>query len=162
MRCARNLPLNDAEDFVELFHEIAFVLQSARSIADEYIHVPLLGSLNGIEHHRSRVRTGLLLDDIHTCTLSPDLQLLNGPRTESIASGEQNLFALLFIAVCQFANGGCLADTIYANEQNNSDAVRVLLQTVVIIPSKQLHQLPGQNRLQLGSILDALLLHFRS
>ncbi|MNV44437.1 hypothetical protein D3C71_1361960 [compost metagenome] len=59
----------------------------------------------------------------------------------------------------QLADGRRLADAVHADEQNYRDSVRILLQRVVVVAPKKLHQLAGENRLQLGCILNPLLLH---
>ncbi|MNC44105.1 hypothetical protein D3C75_930010 [compost metagenome] len=60
----------------------------------------------------------------------------------------------------QLADGSRLAHAINSNEQNNCNSIRIFLQAVIIISAQQLHKLTGQNRLQLGSIFNPILLHF--
>ncbi|MNC30229.1 hypothetical protein D3C75_785070 [compost metagenome] len=162
MRRTRNLTLNDPEYLVQLFHQIALILQSACCIADQHVYIPLLRSLYRIKHDRCRVGPRLLFNNVYASPLSPDFKLLNRSGTKRITCSQENLFAFLFVAVRQLADSCRLADTVDSNKQNNRDAVRILLQAVVVVTAQQLHQLAGENRLQLRCILNSLLLHFGS
>lgn len=64
-----------------------------------------------------------LLDDGHAYALAPDIELLDGSSAECVGSTEIHLFAVLLELVCQLADGGGFAHTVYAN--NHYDVWRV-------------------------------------
>lgn len=86
--CSR---LNDAVDLCQFLHQILLIMQPSCGVADQHITASCLCRINGVIDHRCRVRAFGVLDNIHAGTLCPDLQLVNGSRTERICRSDQHL-----------------------------------------------------------------------
>jgi hypothetical protein len=69
-------------------------VQSSRRISEDYICTELLGLLDGVEDHASRIRAVLTLDDFAADPATPRNQLVNSRRTEGISSRENAALAL--------------------------------------------------------------------
>ena len=114
--CSR---LNDAVDLCQFLHQILLIMQTSCGVADQHITASCLCRINGVIDHRCRVRAFGVLDDIHAGTLCPDLQLVNGSRTERICRSDQHLFALAFQLMAQLADGGGLACAVDADHHDD-------------------------------------------
>ena len=79
-----------------------------------------LGGGNGVEHHRRRVGSLMLPDDIHPGPSGPDLQLIRCRRTEGIRRAQQHLFPVVLHLMGQLADGGGFAHTVDADHQNDA------------------------------------------
>ena len=78
------LILHDLAEFLGYFWLFGIWFWPSVGVADQHITASCLCRINGVIDHRCRVRAFGVLDDIHAGTLCPDLQLVNGSRTERI------------------------------------------------------------------------------
>ena len=98
---------------------MSFIVQTAGGIGDNHITASCLSGRDGIKNDSRRVRTFILLDDIRTGSVRPDLELVNGRRTEGIRRRQSNTLSLFDKTCRHFTDGGRFADTINADNQNN-------------------------------------------
>ena len=75
--------------------------------------------LDGIEYHRRRIGSLLMLHKVDTASLSPDFQLVDGRCTEGIRRRHKHLFALGLEIGRHLADGGGLSRTVYADDKND-------------------------------------------
>ncbi|MNQ07566.1 hypothetical protein D3C85_203470 [compost metagenome] len=107
----------------QLFHQVVFGVQATGGVGDQHIDATGLGGLHGVEDHRGRVGASVLRDHRDLVALTPDLQLLHRRGTEGVASGEHDFLALQLQFLRQFADGGGLAGTVDADDQNHERLV---------------------------------------
>ena len=119
MRCIFVQLLHDANDFLQLFHQVRFVLQTPCGICNQHVHVTRLRRLDGIENHGRGIRAGVLGNDRNIVALAPHLELFHRCRTEGIARRQHHRFALLLKLARQLADGGGFTHAVDANHQNN-------------------------------------------
>lgn len=115
MRSVGHYLLHHTLDLRQLVHQIDLIVQTSGCIDDHDIDAVSHGRTDCVISHRSRIATHLLLDDRHSYSLGPDLQLLYGRSTEGIGSPEHDALACLTKAMCQFADGSGLAYAVYAH-----------------------------------------------
>ncbi|CDN45251.1 hypothetical protein BN871_GX_00030 [Paenibacillus sp. P22] len=162
MRSARNLALDDAEDLVQLFHQVALVLQPARRVAQKDVRLALLGRLDGVIHDRRRIGARLLADDVDADALAPHFKLLDRAGPEGVAGRHQHRFPLALELMGELADRRRFADAVDPDEQNDRDAFVRHAQLAAVVAAEQADQLLRQHRLQLRGILDLALLHLGS
>ncbi len=113
------LPVNDPVDLAKLVHESLFIVDSAGSVADDDVGVIFDSSINCVKYHGGRIRALVVLDDVHTGAVRPDLQLVDGGGTERVGGSEDDLFALGFEVGRHLSDGGGLADAVYADDEDH-------------------------------------------
>ena len=153
MRCVRDDLLHDGLDFGQFTHEVDFVVQTASRVDDDNVGILRHSGFHRVESHRSGVGTLTLLNNGHTYPLSPNLQLRNSSRTESVGSTKHDLLARLLKVVGQLADGGSLAHAVHANDHNH---IRFLVSgnlksgaVARLVLLKQSHDFLFQNPVQL-------------
>ena len=109
---------HDADNLLQFFHQVRFILQTTRSIGNQDVNVARLRRLDGIENNRCRIRAGMLGNHRNIVALTPHLKLLYRRRAEGIARGQHHRFALLLKLTRQLADGGGFTDAVDANHQN--------------------------------------------
>ena len=92
-------------------------MQAACRVYQHHVGTIGLGTLKGIEGHRGRITSHLLLDDGHSYPLTPDAELLDGSCTEGIGSTETDLLACLLELPSQLTDGRGLAHAVHAYHQ---------------------------------------------
>ena len=95
-------------------------MQAPRGVAYQYVHALRACRLIRIKYHRGGIGilafpTLALRNHRDVIARAPFFQLLNGRRAKSIACGQHHGIATRLQALCQLANGGGFARTIYAN-----------------------------------------------
>ena len=85
---------------------------------DKYnISIIRLGTLNSIEGNTSRVRAHLLLDNRHSDTVAPNLNLLYSGGTESIGSTKIDLLSSFLELISKLTDSCGLANSIHSDYQ---------------------------------------------
>ena len=82
---------HDPVNLVQFVHKIGLGMQAAGGVADDHVHFPRAGGIQGVEEDGGGVRPGLLLDDLRPHPVRPDLQLLDGRRPEGIPGYQEHL-----------------------------------------------------------------------
>ena len=119
IRCIRKYFFHHLLDFLQLVHQSHLIVQTTCRINQHHISTIGLGTLQGIESHRGRVTTHLLLHHRHTYALTPDAQLLHGSGTEGVSSTQINLLASLLKLPSQLSDGRGLTHSIHAHYQDD-------------------------------------------
>ncbi len=104
--------LHHPNHFLQLFHQMALVLQSTCGIGNQHIDISGLGSLQGIKQHRGAIGTCMLGNHRNIVALAPNLQLLNRSRAEGITGCQHDRLAFALILFGQLAYGGGLANAV--------------------------------------------------
>ena len=113
------LTADDAVDLGKLVHQVLLVMQTSCSIDDQHIGVTALCGADCIINDRCGIGTFVMADKLDTDTVSPDCDLVDCGGTECVCGGKDNFFAILFEQICDFGNGGGLADTVDADDEDN-------------------------------------------
>ena len=95
-------------------------MQPSGGVDENHVHVPGLGGLNAVKHHRGRVRPLVLADNGRAASARPDLQLIGGRRPEGISRHQHDLLSLRGQLLCDLADGGGLAHAVDADDQNHA------------------------------------------
>ena len=111
--------LDNADNFLEFFHQVVFVVQTASGIYQHHVATAGHSRIAGIERHGRRVRAFLMLHEFGTRTLRRGFQLINGRRAECIAGGNHHLLALVLQAGGKLTDGGRFTGTVYANHKHH-------------------------------------------
>ncbi|MNS37603.1 hypothetical protein D3C72_698250 [compost metagenome] len=123
VRCVGVELADHPANLFQLFHQVVFGVQAAGGVGDQYIDATGLGGLHSVEYHRGRVGASMLGDHRDLVALAPDLQLLYRRRTEGVAGGEHDFLAFQLQFLRQLADGGGLAGTVDADDQNHERLV---------------------------------------
>lgn len=105
--------------FAEFLHQVYFGVQSPGGINDGHIAVVGDGVLNGFEGNGGGVGIHTFGEEITTYAVGPNFELIDSGRAEGICGAKDNLFALLFELVGEFAYSGCFAYTVDAYDHND-------------------------------------------
>ena len=116
---ARVLFPHDSHDLLQLGHQTGFVLQTSRRIDKENVFLVRLRGSPSIEREPSGISTNILGKDVSPGALTPNLQLINRRRAESIGRGDRDGQPLRYEEVGQFADGGGLPSPIDADDEND-------------------------------------------
>ena len=111
--------LHHADDFLQLFHQVRFVLQASGGIGNQDVDITRFSGLNGVEDNRGGIRTGMLGNHRNIVALTPDLKLFNRCRTESIARRQHHRFTLLLKLTRQLTNRRGFTHTVDAYHQDH-------------------------------------------
>ena len=106
-------------DLGQLFHKVDLGLQAAGGIHKEDVHLFGQGAIHGFVGHGGRIGTGGAGMEERAHALGPDLQLLDGRRTEGVGRGDHDLFALHAGTMGQLGDGGGLAHAVDADEEHH-------------------------------------------
>lgn len=93
-------------------------MQTSRRIDEYDVGILCLCRRHGIEYDRCRVCTFAVTDNAHARTFSPNFQLLACRRSERVGCRNNDAFALFAEHMSKFADGGCLAYSVYARKKN--------------------------------------------
>src|SRR5580704_10849855 len=106
-------------DLAQFLHQIGFVVEAACRIDDDDIGVPGNAALDGVEGYGAGVGAHSLFDDRHPNPITPDAELVNGGGTEGIGCAKEDGITSLLEVIGEFANGGCFADAVDADDEND-------------------------------------------
>ena len=111
--------LHHPHHLLELFHQVALVLQAAGGIGDQHVGAAGAGSLDGVIDDGGGVGTSVLGDHRNIVALTPHLQLLDRGGTEGIPRRQHHALAFGLELLGQLADGGGLADAVHADHQDH-------------------------------------------
>ena len=95
-------------------------MQPPGGVADDDVRPAGKPCVKRVVHHGGGVRTLRMGDHLRAGAFSPDRKLLDRRRAEGIGRCEQHTFALGPVPGGQLADGGCLADPIDSNHQEDA------------------------------------------
>ena len=95
-------------------------METSRCIADKQVCFAVSCRMNCVKDNSRRVCVFFMFDNFDTGTLSPNFQLVDGCRTESIRCRQQYRLAFVFEVMRKFTNGCGLTNTIDTDDQHHS------------------------------------------
>ena len=98
-------------------------MKAASRVDEHHVGTVGLGRGDGVESHRRRVGTHLLLDHGHAHTFAPDADLLHGGGTEGVGGTKIDLLAGFLKLVCELSNGCGLAHAVHADDKDDVRSV---------------------------------------
>ena len=129
-------------------------MQPSGGIHDQQVHALGLGRLDGVKHHRCRIRAFRVLDDRNPCPFSPHGQLLCRRRAEGISRAQHDLPADGLEAQCQLADGCGFAHAVHADQQHHHRPLQRRPRDIHLFHHDLLEHLPG-----FSGVLDLAGLH---
>ena len=85
MRSFWYLAFDDAVYFLQLVHQIGFIMQPSGSVNKKYVDIAGNSGFDSVKNHGSRVSAFFVTDNFAAGTLAPNLQLFGSGGTEGIA-----------------------------------------------------------------------------
>ena len=122
---------HDADNLLQLFHQVRFILQTTRGIGNQDVNIARLRRLDGVENDRCRIRAGVLGNHRNIVALPPNLELLNRRRAEGIPRRQHHRLALLLELTRQLADGGGFTDAVDADHQNHKRRFAFYVQRLI-------------------------------
>ena len=108
-----------ALDLLQFFHQVRLAVQPAGRVCDQYVAAAGFGRLHRVEGDCSRIRAGLLRDQVRAGALSPDGQLFDRRSAEGVARRQHHLAAFAAESAREFADAGGLARTVHADDEDH-------------------------------------------
>ena len=93
IRRSRENLIGNTGQFLEFSHQIDLGMQTAGRIDQHDIRLARSCRLQSVKHHRGRVGSFLLLDQIHTGPFGPAFELIDGGSPESVRRDHDDLFS---------------------------------------------------------------------
>ena len=100
-------------------------MHAAGSVDDQKVGFALFGGMNRVECQSARVTALAASDNFDSDALAPDAKLVDSCSSESVAGGQNNLFAVFNETPGEFGDRCSLADTVYTDDEINSQTFRI-------------------------------------
>ena len=78
--------------FLQLVHQIGFIMQPSGSVNKKYVDIAGNSGFDSVKNHGSRVSAFFVTDNFAAGTLPPNLQLFGSGGTEGIAGMSMTLY----------------------------------------------------------------------
>ena len=114
---------HDADDLLQLGHQVGLVVQAARGVDQQHVGAGLACLCQGVVGHGGRIGALRPADDIAPGTLAPDLQLLDGRGPKRIGGRQDGLAALVCELFRQLGDRRRLARAVDADDEHDVGAV---------------------------------------
>ena len=94
-------------------------METPGSIYNKHVNIALLCGGNRVVHYRRRVRSLVLANKLHACSVTPYGKLIDCRRAEGIRRRYENPLALGPEIGGNFSDGGGLAHAVYSDHEND-------------------------------------------
>jgi hypothetical protein len=95
-------------------------------VHDDGIEIARLRGADAVKNYGRGIGASPLLDQLSARAARPDFELLDGRGAESIRRAEKHGRAFLFQPVGELADGGCLANSVYPDHEDDAGRLRRL------------------------------------
>ena len=115
---------DDSADLGELLHEVHLGVQAAGRIDENDIGLASNRRVDAVEDDRAGVGPRLMLDDLDSAAVGPDLELFDRGGAESIRRGEHRLSASRRRTRCELGGGRRLSRPVDAHHEDDPRLAR--------------------------------------
>ena len=119
VRRIRSPLLDDADDLLELVHEVVARVETARGIDDHDVRVARVCGIDRVERHRRRVAARLSTNELRASALRPQPELIDGARSERVAGRHHDALALGPKLRRELPDERRLARAVHADDEND-------------------------------------------